>query len=185
MDGNHKIVWTNCRVKLGDLKPWAQNPRMSTKAQAHRILQSLDDFGQVQTVAIGPDSEVYDGHQRLSALLTIHGQDYELDARRSSRALSDVEHRALVIALHAGAYGGWDWGALSGWDTAQLGSWGMDGDLLKQWNDDACNLREMLGAESEVVSPDDFNEYGEDIDTEYQCPKCGYRWSGKVNLEPE
>lgn len=120
---------------------------MSTKAQAKRILQSLDDFGQVQTVAIGPDSMVYDGHQRLSALLTIHGEGYELDARRASRELSDVEHRALVIALHAGAQGAWDWNALSGWDAQELGAWGMDGDLLKQWNDDAGNLREMLGAD--------------------------------------
>lgn len=27
--------------------------------------------------------------------------------------------------------------------------------------------------------PDDFPSYGEDIETRYCCPKCGYRWSGK------
>ncbi len=27
--------------------------------------------------------------------------------------------------------------------------------------------------------PEEFKEYGEDIDTEYCCPKCGYEWSGK------
>jgi ParB-like chromosome segregation protein Spo0J len=25
--------------------------------------------------------------------------------------------------------------------------------------------------------PDDFQSYGEDITTEHQCPKCGYKWS--------
>jgi len=29
-------------------------------------------------------------------------------------------------------------------------------------------------------SPEDFSEYGEDIETEYCCPKCGYKWSGKA-----
>ena len=31
--------------------------------------------------------------------------------------------------------------------------------------------------------PDDFKEYGEDIDVDYKCPKCGYAWSGKTNGE--
>ena len=142
------ITWTNCRVKLGALKPWAQNPRYSTKAQARRILQSLADFGQVQTVAIGPEAEVYDGHQRLSALLTLHGADYELDARQASRPLSDGERRALVVALHAGALGAWDWDALAAWDPAELRAGGMDAELKQQWDVDALNLRELLTAQS-------------------------------------
>jgi DNA modification methylase len=141
------IVWTNVRVRLGDLKPWADNPRLSTKAQARRLLASFDKFGQVQTVAIDPDCNVLDGHQRLSALLTIHGDRYELDARQASRALSDAERRELVVSLHAGAVGSWDWNAISGWNSEELQSWGMDGDLLKSWNNDANNLKELLKSE--------------------------------------
>ena len=114
-------IWTPCTVTLGSLKPWAQNPRLSTKAQATRLLASFAKFGQVESVAIGPANEVYDGHQRLSALLTIHGPDYAIDARRSDRALTDDERRALVVALHVGAVGAWDWQALSGWDAGALG----------------------------------------------------------------
>lgn len=82
-------VWTPCTVTLGALKPWAANPRLSTKTQARRLLQSFDKFGQVESIAIGPDNEVYDGHQRLSALLTLHSPDYAIDARRSDRALTE------------------------------------------------------------------------------------------------
>jgi hypothetical protein len=142
-----EITWTNIKVRLGDLKPWADNPRMSTKAQARRLLQSFDKFGQVQTVAIDPDCNVLDGHQRLSALLTIHGAGYELDARQASRELSDAERRELVVSLHAGAVGSWDWNAISGWNSEELQSWGMDGDALRQWNLDALNLREMIESE--------------------------------------
>jgi len=26
--------------------------------------------------------------------------------------------------------------------------------------------------------PAEFQEYGEDIETDCECPKCGYKWSG-------
>jgi hypothetical protein len=144
------ILWTNVRVRLGDLKPWASNPRQSSKAQARRLLASFEKFGQVQTVAIDPDCNVLDGHQRLSALLTIHGDGYELDARQSNRALTDAERRELVVSLHAGAVGSWDWNAISGWNSEELQSWGMDGDLLRNWNLDALNLREMIGSDNPI-----------------------------------
>jgi hypothetical protein len=31
-----------------------------------------------------------------------------------------------------------------------------------------------------VVAPEDFPEYGDDIATDYCCPKCGYEWSGST-----
>lgn len=138
------ITWTNVRVKLGQLVPWALNPRMSSKKQAARILKSFEDFGQVQTVAIGPAFDVYDGHQRLSALLTLYGKNYEIDARQSDRALTDDERRRLVLALHAGAQGAWNWDALSGWDDSVLIGAGLDADLLKQLSTDAAAVSELL-----------------------------------------
>jgi site-specific DNA-methyltransferase (adenine-specific) len=140
------ITWTNITVKLGDLKPWADNPRQSSKAQAKRILASFEKFGQVAPIAVGPNFEVYDGHQRLSALLTIHGAGFEVDARQSSKMLADDERRALVLAL-ANATGSWDWNALSGWNTDTLTDWGFDKDTLNVWNNDANNLKEMLKSE--------------------------------------
>jgi predicted RNA methylase len=141
------ITWTNTRVRLGDLKPWSDNPRMSTKAQAKRLLASFDKFGQVQTVAVDPDCNVLDGHQRLSALLTLHGDGYELDARQSSRPLTDAERQELVISLHAGAVGSWDWDKVSSWSAADLQGWGMDGSLLNSWGQDYSNLKGLIESE--------------------------------------
>jgi len=145
------ITWSNVTIALARLKPWADNPRYSTKKQARALLQSWKDLGQFQTVAIGPDGEVYDGHQRLSALLTVFGGDYEVDARQSDRALTDDEHRRLIVTAHVGAVGSWDWDKLSGWDAAALRGWGMDSDALKAWDTDAAALRTML--ESEQPAP--------------------------------
>jgi hypothetical protein len=168
-----EITWTNTRVRLGDLKPWADNPRMSTKAQARRLLASFDKFGQVQTVAVDPDCNVLDGHQRLSALLTIHGDKYEIDARQASRQLTEQERRELVVSLHAGAVGSWDWDKVSGWSAPELMEWGMNDETLNAWGKDYSNLKDMLQSEQPVP---EFKEYDEDIekDVEYiECPHCG------------
>jgi DNA modification methylase len=169
------IIWTNVRVRLGDLKPWADNPRLSTKAQARRLLASFEKFGQVQTVAIDPECNVLDGHQRLSALLTIHGDKYELDARQASRALSDAERRELVVSLHAGAVGSWDWNAISGWNSEELQSWGMDGDLLKSWNNDANNLKELLKSEQPGADAEPQTDRAAELLEKWGC-KSGDLW---------
>lgn len=143
------INWTNITVRLGDLKAWPDNPRQSTKAQAKKLLQSFDEFGQVETIAVSPELEVYNGHQRLSALMTIHGKDYQIDARQASRALTEQERKKLTIFLHAGATGSWDWDTLSGWDASEIISWGLDDTTLKEWKHDISGLGEMLKSEKQ------------------------------------
>ena len=140
------LSWRPVTVTLSELQPWARNPRRLSKKQAARLLQSWDDLGQFQTIAIGPGGEVYDGHQRLSVLKAAHGNDYTVQALQASRALTEAEREALTI-LSQTAAGSWDWDALAGWDTALLQSLGLDADLLAGLNDDAANLREMLNSE--------------------------------------
>lgn len=141
------ITWTNTTATLGQLKPWALNPRLSTKAQAKRLLKSWEDLGQFQTIAVSPEWDVYDGHQRLSALLTVHGPEHRVDVRQSDRKLTDGEHRELIMMAHVGAVGSWDWEKLKTWDAPELHEWGMDADALKAWQTDAAALATMLEAD--------------------------------------
>lgn len=141
------ITWTNITVRLGDLRPWADNPRLSTKKQAQKILDSWKKFGQTDLVKVSPDLDVYDGHQRLSALLTIHNQDYVIEARQSSRHLTEAERREFVITHHAGAVGSWDWNELSNWQPAELHEWGFDESLLTNWRLDVASLGNFLESE--------------------------------------
>jgi hypothetical protein len=125
------ITWIQKTVKLGDLIPWDDNPKTSTKKDARALLKSWDELGQFQTIAIGPAGDVYDGHQRLSALLTVHGADYAIDARVSSRNLTDEERRK--IALYSRQIGAWDTDKLANWSPQELTEWGgWDSDLLTQ-----------------------------------------------------
>lgn len=135
------ITWTNETRKLRDLIPWDPNPREINKAEAERLGDSLAEFGQIQTIAIGPDDEIYDGHQRKAvwALLPQFGPDYEVDVRVSSRALTERERQKLVVYLHRGTVGQWDWDALANaFDVPDLLEWGFEErDLQLDWGSDA------------------------------------------------
>jgi len=156
------IQWTNEKRRLGDLIPRPDNPRQILEADAERLERSLAEFGQVQTIAIEADGTLVDGHQRAQvwAAAQKFGDDYEVDVRVASRKLSDQERQALVIALHGGASGSWDWDALALFDFDTVSEWGFDNDLLERWNGDAANLCEMLKAKK--TTTDDDSDGGED-----------------------
>lgn len=120
------IIWTNERRKLKDLKPWERNPRQITKDQAKRLVESFDEFGQVETIAIGPNNEVYNGHQRLNVLKDKYGEDYEVEVRVSSRELTEKQREKLTVYLHKGAAGVWDFDTLANeFELDDLLEWGF------------------------------------------------------------
>jgi hypothetical protein len=50
--------------------------------------------------------------------------------------------------------------------------------LLDAARFDEDELTKLLDEGMDDSPPDDFGEVDEDIDTEHECPKCGYKWSG-------
>jgi len=121
------MEWTNVVRKLSDLQPWERNPRQINEKQAERLKESFEDFGQVETIAIGPENEIYNGHQRLNVLMDQHGGDYEIECRQSDRALSEKEREKLTVFLHKGAAGEWDWDILANeFEMDDLLDWGFE-----------------------------------------------------------
>ena len=165
-----KPSWKPVKVRLGQIKAWDQNPRMSTKAQAQRIIASERKFGQPVPFLLQPEINgrfpLLDGHQRLSAWFTVYGADYEMDAMVSDRPLDEAEHKELIITLHTGATGSWDWNQLSGWSAGDLQEWGMNSDALKGWDLDAANLKELLNSEGDLD-----NNYSRKIEAPIYTPK--------------
>lgn len=162
----NELIWTPVKVRLGQIIKWEHNPRMSTKAQAQRLIKSERELGQIQTVAISPFKKngfcnLYDGHQRVSAWLTVKGAEYEVNALQSNRHLTEDERKKVSVLLHT-ATGSWSWDALSSWSVADLREWGFDSKTLKGWNNDALNLHEMMNSEDGIPSLDELaNRYGE------------------------
>jgi len=158
---NGRITWTNDKRLLSDLIPWPRNPRQIKKSQVERLQESIDLFGQVDVIAIGPGNEIYNGHQRLVSWADKYG-DIEVDVRISNRELTEKEREKLTVFLHKGAAGEWDFDVLANeFDVDDLLDWGFEEhDLdLDMWGvepeedpgaqiDRAEELREKWGVES-------------------------------------
>ena len=126
LNSKQRMFWTNEKRKLSDLKPWERNPRQIKDKQAKLLAESFSDFGQVETIAISANGDIYNGHQRLSVLAGKYGMDYEVDVRVSSRDLTEKERERLTVYLHRGATGEWDFDELANWDMSDLLTWGFE-----------------------------------------------------------
>jgi len=157
-----RMEWSNVTRKLSELKPWERNPRLIKEDQAKRLEESYDSFGQVETIAIGPDSEVYNGHQRLSVLMAKHGGEYEVACRQSDQALTEKQREKLTAYLHRGTTGDWNWDMLANeWDLDDLLEWGFD-------------ESELIGWEKDTPEAPEEEEEEPSRNREITCPNCGH-----------
>jgi hypothetical protein len=132
------ITWTNETRKLSELVPWERNPRQIREDEAQRLAESLDEFGQVDIIAIGPGGEIYNGHQRLNVWAGEHGPDLEVAVRVASRELTEKEREKLTILLHKGTIGEFDFDLLANdFELDDLLEWGFsESDFQLDWGDD-------------------------------------------------
>lgn len=120
------------------------------------------------------------GHQRIK-VLEAEGQDWvhKDDVTWVEYEPDSAEELACVVRLNSDQ--------IAGEFTDGLG------DVLRELN---VSLPDMstafrfdalaksngidLFGSMEVTAPDEFPTLDEDIATEYECPQCGYQWSGKA-----
>lgn len=171
------IVWTNIRSPLSRVKPWEHNPKQITRDRAERLLRLWDDLGQFQTIAVGPDFELYDGHQRYSVLQAAGRLELDVDMRQSSRALTTKERKRLIVESHATATGSFDWDMIANeFDAKELEGWGLSPSLVIDWNRDASNLRYLIESHKEIP---DFSSVPLEAQGQLGsarpiiCPHCG------------
>jgi DNA modification methylase len=144
-----KIAWEDCKVMLGNLKEWPDNPALISEKEAERLMDSYQSFGQAHVFLIDPQNTIIDGHQRKNVWIRKLGADFVVDCRRASRKLTDAERRKIAVYLRSGAVGHYDWDKLANWDGFELSSWGFDTDLLKTWRFDIAALDNYLKSEQE------------------------------------
>jgi hypothetical protein len=136
---------------LGDLIPWGDNPKYSTKEDAKRLIETEQEFGQPQTFSVSPyldGSKVncYDGHQRDSAWRTAYGDDFQVWAMQSDRHLTEAERKRFVLRMH-NAHGQWSSDVLSGWGADELTQGWFNSATLKTWKADVNWLDKFLQSE--------------------------------------
>jgi len=173
------ITWTNEKRTLSQLIPWPRNPRLIKNASAKRLQQSFVKFGQPETIQIGPDDSVYNGHQRLKSWLTEFG-DVEVDVRVSSRPLTEKEREKLTVYLHKGATGEFDFDILANeFELDDLLEWGFEpfefgledeGIGAQRLSAEEIGLDDQFGVFVECSTEKEQNELLERLLTEgYNC----------------
>ena len=189
------------------------NPRTISKTEYARLQADLEEYGDLGGIVHNETTGNLVGGNQRASVFDLLGKGAEIviteeydqptrtgttargyvvwkgeryDYRRVAWDMAKEDAACLVANLRGGS---WDWDVIPSFPSDLLQGIGFDADLLKALNDDAANLALFLTAEQEappeVIPPDDFKEYDEDIETEHVCPKCGYRWSGGVELAAE
>jgi hypothetical protein len=113
-------------VKLKDIKPNPNNPRIIKDEKFQKLVASIKEFPQmleIRPVVVNKDMIVLGGNMRLKALKEAGLTEVPCII---ADELSEDQQRQFIIKDNVG-YGEWDWDMLANeWDVEDLQKWGMD-----------------------------------------------------------
>lgn len=158
-------------VEAATLRPYPQNAQGHPEEQLKRLGANIKELGWRAPIAVSLRSGfVVRGHGRLAAALLagwthvpVDFQDYASDEAERADRIADNRLNELAVL---------DSDKLKE-ELLALDAVDFDLAFAGFTEEEAAKLFE------EAAAPEDFAEKGETISTEHECPKCGYRWSGK------
>lgn len=113
-------------VKLSEIKPNPDNPRVIKRNQLKSLQKSLNDFPEMmelRPIVVDEDGVILGGNMRYQALLANGATETEVE---TVSGLTPEQKREFVIKDNV-AFGDWDWDKLANeWDTEKLDEWGLD-----------------------------------------------------------
>jgi hypothetical protein len=171
-------------VELKTLIPYARNSRTHSPEQIEQIKVSFRTFGWASPMAVAGLNMLV-GHARLQAAMEMaeagetirRNPDPWLGPIVDLSDLTPDEQRAYIIADNRLALSaGWDEGML----RLEVGY--LDAQKFPDMAALGFTDKEMTNLLKEIAAPSDFNSYGEDIETQHECPRCHYVFSGGKTL---
>tara|TARA_R110000824_G_scaffold55027_4_gene151617 strand:+ start:9178 stop:9681 length:504 start_codon:yes stop_codon:yes gene_type:complete len=157
---------------IDTLFPDPANVRKHSNRNLDSIKASLLTFGQQKPIVVNEDGVVIAGNGTFFSAKELGWQ--HINIVRTS--LKGAEATAFAIADNrTSELAQWDESALSEVLTALAI---QDEDLAQATGFTGDELKELVDSTTGIGPPGEFKELGEDIETEYCCPKCSYEWSG-------
>jgi len=161
-------------VPLEKLVPNPRNPNQHPQSQVALLAKVIAYQGWRSPVVVSKRSGfIVSGHGRYEAAkalglskVPVDYQDFPTDADEWAHLVADNRLAELAEA---------DSESLKE-ILGELQAGDFDLDLV---GFDANALAGLLADPPDPTPPEDFPEVDEDIATEYQCPRCQYRWAGK------
>ena len=114
------------KVKLSDIRPNPNNPRVIKDDKFKKLVKSITDFPQMlelRPIVVNDEMIVLGGNMRLKALEHLGIKEtYIIKASD----LTQKQEQEFIIKDNVG-YGEWDWDVLANeWDVEDLDDWGLD-----------------------------------------------------------
>lgn len=156
------------KVPTADLLEYQNNAKIHDHQQVDQIAASIEEFGFNNPILAWHNDEgepeIVAGHGRLMAARKLGLEELPVVFLDH---MSEEQRRAYIIV-----------------DNSTNLSSGFDMEILSVELDAIVDIdMEQFGveiAEPSIVDeegvPDEFKEYGEDIETTNMCPRCGYEW---------
>ncbi len=154
-------------TKIAELSLDPSNVRKHSRRNLDAIKASLRKFGQQKPIVVDAKGIVLAGNGTLTAAQELGWTEIQIVRTE----LEGVEAIMFAIADNR---------------TAELAEWEEDklNAVLKSLQDEGVDLVDVgyspedVKIEAEKEAPQEFAEVDENIETEHNCPKCGYKWSG-------
>lgn len=145
-----KLEWLTVSKKVNDLIPQDVNPRKINDSQMSSLKKSLEKYNLVEIPAIGNNSKILAGHQRIKALQLLGRGDDMIDVRVPNRPLTDDEEKQYLIASNA-ISGEWDYEALKSFEIDLLVEAGLDKiEIAKFWDTDNGVVDDNFDVDKEI-----------------------------------
>lgn len=168
-------------VDLESLVDDANNANKGTERGHAMLEKSVAQFGAARSMVVDSNDRLVAGNKTREALVNAGFRSAVIVETDGSTPVI-VKRTDFDLANPAGdarQYAYFDNRVAEtdlAWDDDQLQADLDDGvDLSALWSED--ELSRMLTIDN--TPPEDFDEFGDDIETQHKCPKCSYEWSGK------
>jgi hypothetical protein len=116
-------------MKLKDIKPNPNNPRVLRDDKFQKLKQSITEFPKMlslRPMVIDENNVVLGGNMRLRALQELGFNDIDEAWVKRSSDLTEEEKKRFIIADNV-AFGEWDWDTLANdWEVVDLEAWGLE-----------------------------------------------------------
>ena len=142
-------------IKLSDIKPNPDNPRIIRDAKFEQLKKSIQEFPamlELRPMVIDADNVVLGGNMRLRALQDLGYKEIPDTWVKRAEELTEDEKRRFIIVDNVG-YGEWDWDAIANaWDVDEVRDWGLDVPVSTDDNSDEPYTKKI---EAPIYEPKD------------------------------
>ena len=114
------------KVKIKEIKPNPNNPRLIKDDKFKKLVKSIQDFPEmleIRPIVVNDEMIVLGGNMRLKACIEAGLKDVPIIKASN---LTIEQQNEFIIKDNVG-FGEWDWDLLANqWDSEQLNEWGLE-----------------------------------------------------------